>query len=315
MDQLIRYRVSLVRGKARMKVADARNPDRTLSLVHEMVMSEKPTDTELLLTKKPHVSLSLMPRSAPHGPSGVIERVTLAGNPTVPRSVEKTIEDTDLAATQGAYQLYRSGVSQQQITRIFSVGLLGTARSRRLVPTEWSITAIDDILAQHLRSDVLDYPRIDGFQVYRACAVGNIVQILLMPSAWMYEALEGWTLGPTPEVFSDFELTKGRRDYPANIAGAYHATRLPILEHLNRSRRQAGVLAFLEVTRDWVPLGVWRFRELARKAFQSPVSEYKTLDLALEHVYNGSGIPGHVWTKSSKILPYYRKQSSLDAYR
>ncbi len=248
MDQLLRYRFALVRGKSRVRIQDARNPDRTLSVVQEMVMSEKPTDAELLLKKKPHVRLDLLARSAAHGPSRVIDKVTLAENPTVPRRVEKVVEDTDLDAAGGVALLYDGGLSQQQIRRIFSTGLLGAGRNRRLVPTEWSITAVDDILGKGLWRNVLDYPRMGEFRVFGAEALGNNVQVLLMPSAWMYEALEGWMTGLGFGVGADYELTRGRRDYPANIAGAYHAVRLPVLEYLGRERRQAGAIAFLECT-------------------------------------------------------------------
>ncbi len=44
IDELLRYRFGLVRGKSTVKVQDARNPDKTLSLVQEIVMSESPTD-------------------------------------------------------------------------------------------------------------------------------------------------------------------------------------------------------------------------------------------------------------------------------
>ena len=240
--------------------------------------------------------------------------MSLASNPRVPRPVEKVVSDHDLPAIEGAYLLYRNGVPQQHITRIFSVGLLGTSESRRLVPTEWSITAIDDVLAQNLRKNVLANAKIGEFKIFEAQALGNNVLVLLLPSSWMYEALEGWLTGPRPEVYSDYELTMGRKDYPTNIAGAYHAARLPILEYLDRVRRQAGALAFLEVTKDWVPLGVWRFRELARKAFQNPQWEGGTLDEALREVSNRMTIPLQHWVAASKILLHYKKQSLLDAY-
>ncbi len=311
MDQLLRYRFALVRGKSRVRIQDARNPDRTLSVVQEMVMSEKPTDAELLLKKKPYVRLDLQARSAPHGPSGVIDKVTLAENPTVPRPVEKVVEDTDLDAAGGVAQLYNDGLSQQQITRIFSTGLLGVSKNRRLVPTEWSITAVDDILGKGLWRNVLNYPRMGEFRLFGADALGNNVQVLLMPSAWMYEALEGWLTGLGFGVGADYELTRGRRDYPVSIAGAYHAVRLPVLEYLGRERRQAGAIAFLEVYRDWVPLGVWRFRELARRALKGPGWRSGSLDEGLGEVWRRLRIPAVEWLRADRLLGYYKQQSQL----
>jgi len=101
IDELIRYRFGLVRGKSTVRVQDARNPDKTLSLVQEIVMSETPTDTELVLKKKPYVKINLLTRSSPHGPSGVVERLSLASNPDVPRQIDKVVSDTDLSANEG----------------------------------------------------------------------------------------------------------------------------------------------------------------------------------------------------------------------
>ncbi len=314
MDDLLRFRFALVRGKARLRVQDARNPDRTLSLVHELVMAERPTDTELLLKKKPFVKISLLSRSAPHGPSGTIERVSLAGNPDVPRPVEKVVEDTDLGAVGGVASLYNGGVSQQQITRIFSTGLLGVARNRKLVPTEWSITAVDDILAKGLRRKVDDYGNLGEFRVFGASALGNNVQVLLLPSAWMYEALEGWITGGRVQVGADYELNRGRRDYPSSLAGAYHAARLPVLEYLVREKRQAGAIAFLEVYPDWVPLGVWRFRELARRALSGPVWKGESVEKALSEVWGRVRIPAQEWLGADRLLGYFKRQSSLDRF-
>jgi len=314
IDELLRYRFGLVRGKSTVRVQDARSPDKTLSLVQEIVMSETPTDTELVLKKKPYVRINLLTRSSPHGPSGVVERLSLASNPDVPRQIDTVVSDTDLPANEGAQSLYHNGISHQHIVRMFSIGLLGTSRSRRLVPTEWSITAIDDILAKDLRRKVSDYPRLDEFRLFSDRSVGNNVHVLLLPTSWMFEALEGWLTGPRPEVFGDYELNKRRKDYPTNIAGAYHASRLPVLEHLNRIRRQAGAIVFLEVTKEWVPLGVWRFRELARRALTGDPSRFVSLEETLSETRKRLLIPYHNWAGASRLLSYYKQQSVLDRY-
>ncbi len=297
-----------------MRVQDARNPDKTLSLVQEIVMSETPTDTELVLKKKPFVKINLLTRSSPHGPSGVVERLSLASNPDVPRQIDKVVSDTDLPALEGAQSLYQNGVSQQHIVRMFSIGLLGQSQARRLVPTEWSITAIDDILSKNLRTRVIDHPQLDEFRLFSARSVGNNIHVLLLPTSWMFEALEGWMMGTRPEVFGDYELNMGRKDYPKNIAGAYHASRLPVLEYLDRIRRQAGAIVFLEVTRDWVPLGVWRFREISRKALGLEPSKFKSVDESLAELRKRLLIPYQDWASASHLLSYYKQQSVLDRY-
>ena len=314
IDDLVTYRFSLVRGKTRVKVADARNPDRTLSLVQELALARTPTETELHLTKKPQARIYILPRSAPHGPSGSIEKMMLTENTHVPRPVEKVTSDRDIGTQEGIFSLYERGVSQQQITRVFSVGQLGVFKNRRLVPTEWSITAVDDILGKSILDRVRDFPQLGDFRVYGAEALGNNVQVLLLPTAWMYEALEGWLTASTPQVYSDHEFHIGRRDYPSNIAGAYHAVKLPILEFLEREHRQAGAIAFLEVDRDWVPLGVWRFRELARRALSGQPIVSSSLEASLSEVGQRLSIPLRSWIVSSKLVNHYKRQLPLDQF-
>ena len=120
--------------------------------------------------------------------------------------------------------------------------------------------------------------------------------------------------GPSPEVFGDYELNKGRKDYPTNIAGAYHASRLPVLEYLDKMRKQAGAIVFLEVTKDWVPLGVWRFRELARRALTRQPSLFKSLEESLSEARKRLLIPYRHWSEASRLLSYYKQQSQLDRF-
>jgi len=44
---------------------------------------------------------------------------------------------------------------------MLSIGLLGTQKLKRLVPTEWSITAIDDMLGKHIHKEILRYSWIN----------------------------------------------------------------------------------------------------------------------------------------------------------
>jgi hypothetical protein len=228
--------------------------------------------------------------------------------------VDRVVYDTDLRAEEGVLSLYRAGVPQRQIVRLLSVGLLGTKRGRRLVPTEWSITAVDDIIGNHLRRAILDNPPINEYRVFGFKALGNNVQYLLLPSAWMYEALEGWLTTPRPTVLEDYELSWGRKTYPENVVGAYHAARLPALEYLHQIGRQAGVIAFLEVSKEWVPLGVWRFREIGREAFKQ--RPFRTGDMreALEELGRRLTLPLKEWLRPCKLVKFHQEQRRLEEF-
>lgn len=313
-SEILRYRFTLVRGKSPIEVSQARTPDRLLSSVQELVMASNPTDMEVLLKSRPNLRIDFSSRAAPLGPSATIQKATLTENPSVPRPVEKVVADEDLKAINAALRLYDSGIPQRQITRLFSVGLLGTKRSRRLVPTEWSITAVDDILGNSLRKKILDFPEINGFRLFGYRALHNNVQILLLPARWMYEALEAWVVSESAQPASDYELVYGRKTYPTNIAGAYHASRFPVLEYLHSMRRQAGALVFLEVYRGWVPLGVWRFREIARTALGKQPRRFDNLEQALKVIAGRLVVPIERWIRASKVLEMFKRQERIEKF-
>ncbi len=313
LQDILSLRMSMVRGKHRLSVDLARRPDRRLEAVQEVAMAEDPVHAEMLLERKPGLQIFFSPRGAPIGPSAPFEALKVAENPHVPRRVDYIVSDTDVNAGDGSWDLYQHGIGQRHLTRILSLGLLGRARRRRLVPTEWSITAIDDILGKKLRKQVRDYPQLSEVHLYGHLALANNVQVLLLPGPWMYEALEGWEgHGTTPGA--DHEMPWGRRDYPKNLVGAYHAVRLPVLEHLDTLRRQATAIAFLEVYPEWIPLGVWRFREIAREAFRRPPARFSTLGEALEVLRRKVSIPLQRWLGRSKIYAFYTKQQRLEAF-
>jgi Uncharacterized conserved protein len=312
--EILGYRFSLIRGKSFTDVRSAGNPDKMLSTFQETVMSSRPTDTEIWFDKKPKLSVVFSPREPPSGPSASIKRAVLAENPRVPKPVDYVVSDTDLKAEQGIVKLYGSRVNQRQITRMFSIGLLGAKKQRRLVPTEWSITAIDDILGRAIHKEILSHPWINEFMIFGHKALANNVQILLFPSSWMFEAQEAWLISPSPVPGVDYELAQGRRSYASDLAGAYYAARLPVLEYLKRIRRQAGALVFMEVHPEWIPLGVWRFREICREALKGQPVMFNTMEEALDEMGKRLSLPLSRWLKRSKILSWFKSQTRLTKF-
>jgi len=314
LAEILRFRLSLVRGKAARRVLEAREPDNILSVVQEGAMASKPVDTEMWLEKTPTLVSPFSGRAPPSGPSADIRKVELASNPSVPRRVDDLVSDTDVRAGEAIADLYGHGVSQSHITRIFSVGLLGAKERRRLVPTEWSITAVDDILGKRLLQQVRDSPWIPDYEVYSASGLANTVAILLFPQAFMFEGMEAWNLSSNPTPIHDHEFTRGRRTYPDEIGGAYHATKNPVLEHLAARRRQAGAIVCMEVYDEWIPLGVFRYRELARAALAKPPAAFRTLDEAEAELGHRLKLPLANWWRASILRAYLRGQRRITAY-
>jgi len=135
-----------------------------------------------------------------------------------------------------------------------------------------------------------------------------------MPSSWVFEALETWLVSPSPVPAGDHELVWGRRSYAEGLAGAYYAARLPVLEYLRAVGRQAGAVVFLEVYPEWVPLGVWRFREICREALKREPMMFSTLEESLAELRGRLRLPLEKWVERSTVLEWYRTQTRITRF-
>jgi hypothetical protein len=129
-------------------------------------------------------------------------------------------------------------------------------------------------------------------EVYRNEFLGNAFWVVLVPGQWEFELVEmkapGSVWNPDPEagvwLAADREGTEGRTGYVEETAGAYHASRLGVLEHLESRGRQAKALVLRHVSEDyWGPCGVWQVRESVRNAFDEG-GEAETLGDAVRSV-------------------------------
>jgi hypothetical protein len=312
IDEILALRFSLVRTKKYIPVTAASNPSRELAETQALALSEAPLVSEATLLKKPQFTSVLSDVTLPMGPSAPLRKFRLDDNPKVPKVIDRVTSDTDLLAVKGVKDLFDGGIRLEHITRLLSIGTIGQKKARRLVPTKWSITATDDIVGKQLHKQVLRNPWINDFRVSIDNALGNTVVLLFLPSAWQFEAMECWLGGFKPPIISDHEWFKGRKSYAKDVVGAYYATRLPALEYLESIRRQAGVIVFMEIDpQQWVPLGVWRFREIAKRALETSVKSFSSIDEALNEVAVHLRVPIHRWLETSKIYPEFRDQTSL----
>ncbi|MFW9804734.1 MAG: hypothetical protein ACFFFC_18910 [Candidatus Thorarchaeota archaeon] len=312
IDEILSFRFNLVRTKKLIPVDAASDPPRILSETQTLALSETPTTSEATLLKRPSFTSVFSELTLPTGPSAPLQLFVLEDNPDVPRAVDKATSDTDLKAVGGIMEMFEGGVHQQQMTRLLSVGLLGEQRNRRLVPTKWSITAVDDIVGKELHKQVLRFPWINDYLVFVDHALGNTVALLFLPSGWQFEAMESWLGGLNPPIITDNEWFRGRKDYASSVVGAYYATRLPSLQYLRKIRRQAGVIVFMEIDPQlWVPLGVWRFREIARRALESQTKRFSSLDEALNEIGTHLRNPIERWLKVSKLYREFTTQTLI----
>jgi len=243
----------------------------------EVAIADRPVDIELGLDGTPGFDLdgSLEDIAAPRGPRVGADSARVTENPSVPRAIEKTLSDDDWRASGAMTYLYRRGFDVYEINNVLSVGALGRGENRRLVPTRWSITAVDDTIGQYLRGTIENTPVIDRTRVWHAEYMGNEYWVVAAPGEWEFELLElkapGSIWNPDPEgqlyMAADSEGYEGRSEYVDETSGAYYAARLGVLEALEARDRQAKVFVIRHATNGyWAPVGVWQIRESVRDA-------------------------------------------------
>jgi hypothetical protein len=312
IDEILALRFSLVRTKKYMPVDAAINPPRDLAETQTLALSESALYSEATLLKKPSFTTVFSDRTLPIGPSAPLDSFRLEDEAKVPKVVDKITSDTDLKVVSGIMDLFHDDIRQEHITRLLSIGVLGQRKKRRLVPTRWSITAVDDIVGRRLHKQVLRNSSVNDFFVSIDHALGNTVVILFYPSGWQFEALECWLGGLNPTIINDFEFGKGRNDYAKDVVGAYYATRLPVLDYLAKIQKQAGVIVFMETDpQQWIPLGVWRFREIAKRALGRGVKKFQSMDEATAEIGKFLRNPVQRWLNKSRLYQEFKTQTKL----
>jgi hypothetical protein len=184
----------LIRGKYRVHVQKFEEAGKIIEETRELALAVKPVDVELMLKKKPRGFIILDGEVQPFGPSAPIRNL-LVGNARWDHHIEKAYGDIDLKASEAVLELYGKGVLVTKIQRAFSVGAFGLEKNRRLVPTRWSITAVDSIVSKELIEKVKTFPEISEYRVYESRYLDNVFEVLMIPSAWSYEIVEAWYPG------------------------------------------------------------------------------------------------------------------------
>lgn len=321
LEEIISFRMELIRGKFRANVKKPAENQALLSKTLEIALSRSPVDTEIIFRKKPSGSFLFDDEIQPIGPSAPLSKIYIM-NAKIDHRVEKVHSDYDLRAEEATLNLYLSGIPISVIQRAFSLGALGMKKQRRLVPTRWSITAVDSLISRRLIEDkVKGSPEISEYKVYSLDYLGNKFVILLMPSRWVYEWIEAWHPGTLWNpgsshiaIGNDWEGYHGRTTY-ASLGGCYYAVRLAIAEFLVKEGRQAGVVAMREVHPDYImPLGVWVNRECVREAFRRGGKKFSTLKETLEYIRSKFSIPLEEWIRTSTLLKHELLQEKITKF-
>jgi hypothetical protein len=320
IDQIVDYRYSLVRGNMKADVLDAREPNGLLSSLQELAMASKPVDSELHLTKAPRKILTLSEDTQPYGPSAPLAKFKL-GNTSVDRRIETSYYDRDLKAVDAVTEMYRKGVLVTRIQKAFSLGMFGNGGRRRIVPTRWSITAVDSTLSLDLVDRVKHYPTIDEYRVYSFSVYDNQYVAILLPEHWRFEWIEAWFPNTTwnqytnePYMIGDYEEYFGRKTY-ARVGGCYYSTRLAVTEALDAERRQAAAVVLRETYPGYLmPLGVWNVRESIRSLMKQKYERHDAFSGAMNSALSKLRIARERWIGQSVIISRELTQTKITGF-
>lgn len=320
IDQVLSYRGSMVYGR---QVTNIKANKSLSNVTQQLALSSKPVSTEFFLRKQPVLQytssrvMSIMANPAP------IQKVLLEENPYVDKKVDYLTADYDVKATTALKELYSSNIKVSHMQKLFSAGLLGVKPQRKLVPTKWGITAVDDTLSKFLLDKIKNYKEISEILLFSDNYAGNYYNILLLPGEFKFEVMEE----AVPQVenkskenlmqedigfWQDYESFFGRKTYASSVTGAYYANRLAICEYLEKTKRQATIIIFRETTDEYyAPLGVGILREVTRRAMQNAPEKPESLQNALKIIDSRIIVPIEKFVKISWIISNYRKQKRL----
>ncbi|MFQ6095008.1 MAG: Nre family DNA repair protein [Candidatus Bathyarchaeia archaeon] len=321
VDEIVDFRTKLIRGKFRVNVKKPDKAERFMDKTLELALSQTSVDAEVTFKKKPSGRILLDDQVQPMGPSAVMKDIVVSNVKADPH-IEKAYEDVDLKAEEALLNLYTKKVPVSKMQRAFSIGAFGLKKNRRIVPTRWSITAVDSIISRRLiEEEIKGKNPIGEYEVHEFNYLGNRYVVLMLPTTWRYEWIEAWypRTAWNPEdqnvaMGGDWEGYRGRTTY-ASIGGCYYAVRLATAEYLASQRRQAGVVAMREIYPGFLtPLGVWINRECVREALRSEGKKFDTLEEALNYVNSRFTIGIKEWISSSHLLRDALYQERLTKY-
>jgi hypothetical protein len=310
IKEVLSKRSELIYGRFK---TNTKKEDKFKNLMQEIAMAYKPISTEIFLKKPPrknneHNTISpIITNQAP------LENARLQENTKVRKKVDYLVEDGHVKSNVAISELYNSGIEITNINKILSAGLLGIKRNRKLVPTRWSITAVDNNLSKELVKKIRNYKEIEEILLFHSEYNGNHYEILLLPEKFSFEVIESEIKPEGNEFWQDYEFFHGRKTYASNVVGAYYANKLALCEYLESKKRQATALFFREIRPEYyAPLGVGILRECCRGAFSKIPEKCESIDDAFIKMNKRMRLNSIEFREHSKVLKNYGKQKKLN---
>lgn len=303
IEDIVGIRARTIRGSAGVEAVRGE--------IQEIALSSRPLDVEAAFERPVSFDLRFDGTITPVGLSGSIKKLDLIDNASVSRSVDRITSDTDITATDACTALGTDGIDVYQISQLMSAGLLG--KKRRVVPTRWAITAVDDTVGNGLKKRISRFSPLGEVEFFTATLYGNTIAVILVPGDWRFEMIEIWGrqslwAGEEESIAADGEGMKKRGYSP--IAGAYYAARLAVTEYLAKAGRSGRAVVVRYAGSDyWAPLGSWVIREAARAAMQSGPVRCESLAGAM--TLTDAAVGQNRWREKSRLIPEMLSQKTL----
>jgi len=173
--KIVGFRSTLVRGEHRVHVNKFEESGKIIDRTRELALSVCPVDVELALKDRPHRRLVLddqiQPLRSLRPHFGYAGRKFKVGSPNRKgiqghRPKKRRKRSRPFMIEECWFRGYSAH---------FSVGASVSNLEGSLVPTRWSITAVDSILSRDLMKEVRTFPEINEYQVYDSSYFGQPV--------------------------------------------------------------------------------------------------------------------------------------------
>ena len=311
ISDIMGYRNQLIYGRTQSNIKKLET--KFLSVMKEVAMTHKSIATEFHLKKPVTANKEQDDRSPLIPKAAEILKAELQENAPVIPKIDYLVNDTEIKSATAIQELHKANTQTSTIIKILSAGLLGLKKNRKLVPTRWSITAVDDTISKSKIEKIKYFQEISEYQVFHAEYLGNHYEFLIIPDSWSFEVIEISIKNPyNVGVWQDYETIFTRKKYADSVTGAYYVNRLALTEYLESIKRQATCIVLREIKPQYyAPCGVGILRETSRQAFKSKPEKFPTLNEALKSIQSRIKQPITNYTEKSIILKQKKSQKKL----
>lgn len=213
------------------------------------------------------------------GFKGKIEQLSINDNPKIPNIL---YEISEISAKEGVVKLYESNFSDYYISRLFSLGFFGYSINRKLVPSKWSITAVQRIIEEKINREIKDFKIISSYFLSQNRIYGNDLYGIIFPGNGEVEMLEVLMPGSAYNREGNYPIIGKDSE-----SGGYYAVRLSFKEFLRMNKFRANLLLIRVVTNEYkFPLGSWVLREGTKIMFKKKIEIYSSMNEILNHLNN-----------------------------